>query len=69
MNTRQQTTLIIGGTGKTVRRMAERLSTRGLPVRIASRSTEPPFDWNDEETWAPAQRSTEASWRQKGARA
>ena len=45
-------TLVIGGTGKTGRRVAARLRDRGLPVRIGSRSGEPPFDWTDESTWA-----------------
>ena len=30
--------LILGGTGKTGRRLAERLTARGIPVRIGSRS-------------------------------
>jgi uncharacterized protein YbjT (DUF2867 family) len=47
MSAQQKTTLIPGGTGKTGRRVAERLTTRGLPVRIASRSGAPPFDWAD----------------------
>ena len=47
-------TLVLGGTGKTGRRVAERLAARGLPVRIGSRSGEPPFDWEDRSTWAPA---------------
>ncbi len=46
--------LVIGGTGKTGRRVVERLTERGLPVRIGSRSGEPPFDWEDQATWAPA---------------
>jgi uncharacterized protein YbjT (DUF2867 family) len=47
-------TLVLGGTGKTGRRVAERLEARGLPVRIGSRSGEPPFDWEDRSTWATA---------------
>jgi len=47
-------TLILGGTGKTGRRVAERLAARSLPVRIGSRSGTPPFDWDDRSTWAPA---------------
>ena len=47
-------TLVLGGTGKTGRRVAERLTARGLPVRIGSRSGTPPFDWEDRSTWAPA---------------
>jgi uncharacterized protein YbjT (DUF2867 family) len=46
-------TLILGGTGKTGRRVAERLTARGLPVRVGSRSGEPPFDWDDQATWMP----------------
>jgi uncharacterized protein YbjT (DUF2867 family) len=49
-----KTTLVLGGTGKTGRRVAARLAGRGLPTRVGSRSGEPPFDWEDEATWAPA---------------
>jgi uncharacterized protein YbjT (DUF2867 family) len=48
------TTLVLGGTGKTGRRVAERLRKRGLPTRVGSRSGEVPFDWEDHTTWAPA---------------
>src|SRR3712207_7912020 len=51
---RTKTTLVLGGTGKTGRRVVERLEERELPVRVGSRSGEPPFDWEDEATWAPA---------------
>lgn len=47
----KQDTLIVGGTGKTGRRVAQRLSARGVPVRIASRSATPPFDWERPGTW------------------
>ncbi len=50
----EQPTLVLGGTGKTGRRVAERLAARGLPVRLGSRSGQPPFDWEDRATWAPA---------------
>jgi uncharacterized protein YbjT (DUF2867 family) len=49
-----KTTLVLGGTGKTGRRVAERFKTRRLPTRVGSRSGEPPFDWEDRTTWAPA---------------
>jgi uncharacterized protein YbjT (DUF2867 family) len=52
-NTTQEPTLIIGGTGKIGRRVAERLTARGLSVRIGSRSGEPRFDWEDRSTWGP----------------
>lgn len=47
-------TLVIGGTGKTGRRVAEGLEARGAKVRIASRSATPAFDWNDPGTWGAA---------------
>ncbi|MFZ2238452.1 MAG: NAD(P)H-binding protein [Gordonia amarae] len=47
------TTLVLGGTGKTGRRIAARLRTRGFEVRIGSRSAPTPFDWEDRSTWAP----------------
>ena len=52
-----KTTLVLGGTGKTGRRVVERLRTLGLPARVGSRSGEPPFDWEDHTTWVPALRS------------
>ena len=53
-DTETKPTLVLGGTGKTGRRVAARLQARGLPVRLGSRSGEPPFDWEDRSTWAPA---------------
>ena len=46
--------LVLGGTGKTGRRVVQRLTGRGLRVRIGSRSGGVPFDWADRATWAPA---------------
>jgi uncharacterized protein YbjT (DUF2867 family) len=46
--------LVLGGTGKTGRRVVERLEARGLPVRVGSRSGEPPFDWERPDTWKPS---------------
>ncbi len=48
------TTLVLGATGKTGRRVADRLRAAGSPVRAASRSGETRFDWQDQSTWAPA---------------
>ena len=48
--------LILGGAGKTGRRVAERLSARGVSHRFASRSSEPSFDWERPQTWEPALR-------------
>lgn len=47
-------TLVIGGTGKTGRRVAARLAARGIPTRIGSRRGSPSFDWQDVSTWASA---------------
>ena len=46
-------TLVVGGTGKTGRRVVERLAARGLPTRIATPSSDARFDWEDHSTWAP----------------
>lgn len=45
------TTLVLGGTGKTGRRIAAGLQAKGLPVRVGSRSASPPFDWQNEAGW------------------
>ncbi len=47
-------TLVLGGTGKTGRRVAERLTELGVPVRIGSRIGTPKFDWEDQNTWVSA---------------
>ncbi|MFD2056305.1 NAD(P)H-binding protein [Mesorhizobium calcicola] len=52
--------LILGGTGKTGRRLAERLTAQGLPVRIGSRSGTPRFDWEVRATWGPAMHGVSA---------
>jgi uncharacterized protein YbjT (DUF2867 family) len=46
--------LVLGGNGKTGRKVAERLTTLGAEVRIGSRSASPKFDWEDRSTWAEA---------------
>jgi uncharacterized protein YbjT (DUF2867 family) len=45
------TALVTGGTGKTGRRVVERLRVRGVETRIASRTSYPAFDWHDSSTW------------------
>lgn len=50
----EQLTLVIGGTGKTGARVAERLTAIGRKVRIGSRSSAPAFDWDREATWEAA---------------
>jgi uncharacterized protein YbjT (DUF2867 family) len=52
--TTQQPTLVLGGTGKTGRRVVQRLQAAGRPVRVGTPSATPPFDWDDQSTWAPA---------------
>ena len=44
-------TLVLGGNGKTGRRVAERLTAKGHEVRIGSRSAVPAFDWDNEKSW------------------
>lgn len=44
-------TLVLGGTGKTGRRVADRLEASGHAVRIGSRSATPSFDWDNETGW------------------
>ena len=48
------TTLVLGSTGKTGRRIMERLVAKGVRVRAGSRSAQPPFDWENRSTWAGA---------------
>ncbi|NCT92368.1 NAD(P)H-binding protein [Cellulomonas sp. APG4] len=45
---------VICGTGKTGRRVAERLEALGVPVANRSRRSTPAFDWQDRSTWAAA---------------
>ncbi|NJM78070.1 MAG: NAD(P)H-binding protein [Acaryochloridaceae cyanobacterium RU_4_10] len=52
--TANQTILVLGGSGKTGRRIVERLQERHIPVRIGSRTAEPPFNWEDASTWGDA---------------
>jgi uncharacterized protein YbjT (DUF2867 family) len=54
MNATQQTFLILGATGKTGRRIVERLEQSGRSVRLGSRGATPSFDWEDRATWAAA---------------
>lgn len=44
--------LILSGKGKTGRRVAAQLDARGVPYRLASRSSEQRFDWYDDSTWS-----------------
>lgn len=52
MKTSQEPILILGATGKTGRRIVQRLQALGLPVRQGCRGANPAFDWDDRSTWA-----------------
>ncbi len=54
--------LVIGGTGKTGRRVAAGLEALGHEVRIGARSAEPSFDWDDPTTFAPALRGMDKAY-------
>ncbi|MFJ8770168.1 NAD(P)H-binding protein [Streptomyces clavifer] len=56
------TVLVLGGTGKTGRRVANRLKERGATVRAASRSGDVRFDWDDPSTWEPALTGADAAY-------
>lgn len=53
------TNLIIGGTGKTGRRVTALLQGRGFPVISLSR---PAFDWADPATWSAVERPADAAY-------
>jgi len=46
--------LVIGGTGKTGRKVAQQLQALGQNVRIGSRRANPAFDWHNPDTWPAA---------------
>jgi uncharacterized protein YbjT (DUF2867 family) len=66
--TRQKPILVLGSTGKTGRRVVERLTARGLPTRLGARSAEPRFDWDDRDTWAPVLQGVGWAPRYRGGR-
>jgi uncharacterized protein YbjT (DUF2867 family) len=43
--------LVTGGTGKTGRRVVQRLRANSVPVRVGSRRGSPTFDWGEPATW------------------
>lgn len=55
-------TLVLGGTGKTGRRVAARLRERRMPIRIACRSSTPAFDWKEPSTWEPVLEGVKAAY-------
>jgi len=58
----QRAVLVVGGSGKTGRRVVERLRAAGRPVRIGSRAAQPSFDWEDPSTWAGALQGVSAAY-------
>ncbi|MFF3458331.1 NAD(P)H-binding protein [Streptomyces sp. NPDC002730] len=61
-NLKQETVLVTAASGKTGRRVAERLAARGVDVRAGSRKGEVRFDWEDESSWAPALDGADAAY-------
>ncbi|UCD61207.1 MAG: NAD(P)H-binding protein [Flavobacteriaceae bacterium] len=57
---KKQNILVLGGKGKTGRRVANRLVKKGQIVRIGSRSENPSFDWEDPSTWKGALQGMES---------
>lgn len=58
-------TLVLAASGKTGRRVADRLEALGRPVRRASRSgasASTTFDWDDRSTWGPALEGVQAAY-------
>jgi uncharacterized protein YbjT (DUF2867 family) len=55
-------TLVVGGTGKTGRRVVDRLAQRAVPTRVGSRAGAPPFDWGDQGTWDGALEGVSAAY-------
>lgn len=60
--TTPSTVLVTAATGKTGRRVAERLERLGIRVRAGSRAADPPFDWTDPATWRPALAGVDAAY-------
>ena len=57
-----QNILVIAANGKTGRRVARQLESRGVSVRRGSRSGTPAFDWAEPATWGPAMEGMDAAY-------
>jgi uncharacterized protein YbjT (DUF2867 family) len=55
-------TLVTGGTGKTGRKVADRLVKVGRLVRIGSRVAELPFNWENRDTWGQVLQGVKAAY-------
>lgn len=53
-------TLVLGGTGKTGRRIVAALEAKDVPTRIGSRSASPAFDWHHAAGWEACLQDVEA---------
>jgi len=60
--TTRELILVLAASGKTGRRVADRLEQRSVAVRRASRSAAIPFDWHDPTTWARALEGVTAAY-------
>lgn len=58
----QRRIVLVGGLGKTGRRIHDRLRARGVNAVGVSRSTRPRFDWRDSATWPAALRGATAAY-------
>ncbi|MCA8971825.1 MAG: NAD(P)H-binding protein [Planctomycetes bacterium] len=58
----QLSILVLAASGKTGRRVADRLAAQGHAVRRASRSGDTRFDWDDRSTWASALDGVDAAY-------
>ena len=56
------TVVVLGATGKTGRRIVDRLRARGVPTRAGSRSAPLPFDWDYPAGWAPVLQDVGAAY-------
>ena len=54
--------LVIGASGKTGSRVANRLEKLGKAVRHGTRQAPIPFDWEDQDTWSAALEGTQAAY-------
>ncbi len=54
--------LVIGPTGKTGRRIVQKLTQGGFAVREGSRRSDPPFDWDQPQTWPAAFAGVKAAY-------
>lgn len=57
-----QPVLVVGATGKTGSRVANKLEEKGVDVRRGSRNSKIPFDWEYPATWAPALRGANKAY-------